>query len=371
MASRASNRKIRTGRALLIAAGLLMVFGLASLLLADRGPDEVPPARPRPTAKATPAESGAGPIPAQSEPASTPVAATAAVAVPPASSSASAPLPLPPLDAPIASVRAELEQRARAGDARAACRLAADLSRCSGVDRRRRFRDYVDPSQRADGGSSQRMAERELNWRVDTTARIEEQLAHDEKVCAGLAPEDTREALTWLYQAASLGSVPAMSSFAGADWWWGGAAVHHPDLVARYAAEAPRMAEAAIAAGDASLLFRLGLVLSDRTAWGGYGPLREVMTPDPVRARALLLAATTIVNAPESPIERPGRRTLRSAERILGELEANLDAGQIAESERQAAVIRSAVSARPASRAAAARPYQPMSEFIPATDCEN
>ncbi len=277
-----------------------------------------------------------------------PAPGAARAPVPTAAATAVLPAPLPPIGAPLADVLAELEQRARAGEAPAACRLAAELSRCGSLERRRQIRGMVDPvanpQGRRDGGRPD--GDGVPDWQIEAAARLDVGIETDEQVCAGISREQSRNSLPWLYEAARLGSLPAMTSFARASWWNDGSAVHHPQILERYRAEAATMAEAAIAAGDRTMLAPLGLALAGSP--GPFNMLSEVVEPDPVRARALLLLASGDPGAANA--QAGGRRGIRGADlvrRAIDQLDTQLDAAAIAASEAQAAQLRAALDSRP------------------------
>jgi len=276
--------------------------------------------------------------------------APARPAAPAAATAQPLPQPLPPIGAPLAGVLSELEQRAKAGEAPAACRLAAELSRCGSLERRRMFRGMFDPlanPQRNRDGSG-RDGESIPDWQIDAAARLDVGIEVDEQICADISREQTRNSLPWLYEAARLGSLPAMTSFVSAAWWNDGSAVHHPQILDRYRAEATTMAEAAIAAGDRSLLMPLGLALAGSA--GMFGLLSEVAAPDPVRARALLLVAASAPGASSARGDggfRRGNRGVDMVRRTLDQLDAQLAPADVAASEAQAARLRSAINASP------------------------
>lgn len=87
--------------------------------------------------------------------------------------------PLPPMDSPVVETVLALRERARSGDAVAACRLAADLMLC----------DWLQPSR----------------------ATISDDTEHR---CRGLDESDLRESARWLRAAARAGHVPSMRTYA-------------------------------------------------------------------------------------------------------------------------------------------------------------
>jgi hypothetical protein len=113
---------------------------------------------------------------------------------------------LPPLDSPVVSVFDDLAERARRGDARAACRLAVELQRC-------RMAGFM-------GGGSrrlERMAAREEDEQrresmINELARIEAERARSEAVCSGLDTQQLDQAFAYQQQAAQ--AMPELRTWA-------------------------------------------------------------------------------------------------------------------------------------------------------------
>jgi hypothetical protein len=344
------------------AAAGIVVLALAALLLrresgpATEGAQDPAPSSAAVDATAQPPSEGAVP------PAGDASAARAAGQAVPSTALGTGAAPLPPPDTPLAAMLDELEERARAGEARAACRLASELSRCAMLQRRREFRAMVDPS----GGGPARGSRFE-EWRIDATARLELQIERDEAVCAGIDRAQSRQSIQWLHRAASAGHVPSMASFATGAWMvYEPGFVHQPELVAAYARDAAAMATRAVEAGDTRLLLPLGLAYAGRS--GMAAPLGELVEPDPAKARALLALAA------ETPAAEGGRRGQRRAnvgERVMAELDATLDPAQRAAAEAEAARLR---AAWPAKRAPIdAPPFDPLGPtegLLQPADCE-
>lgn len=256
--------------------------------------------------------------------------------------------PLPPIDTPVAAILDELEARARAGDVRAACRLASELSRCGSVDKRlamqvRQTESLAEqPSVRTD-------------QQVDSIARFDLALELDQQACAGVTKARTREALRWLLVAARGRHAPSMTAFLAGGWFLEPASIHHVEVFAAYAREAESMAIALVEMGDPTVLRLLGMAYAEDHAYG-LPHLYEVVTPDPVTARAMLA-----LSLERAPMPRPAaapRVATRSwtdpTQRSLERLDARLDATQRAEADALLARLRERVAptpppARPAS----------------------
>lgn len=243
--------------------------------------------------------------------------------LPPSAPASLAAQPLPPLDAPVADILDALEQRARAGDVRAACRLASELGRCGSLQRRRAM-----DLGRSLAQSPPRQISDEM---VDVAARISMALEADERACVGVAAERTADAVLWLQRAAAGRHLPSMVAFAGGFWMSGDSSfVARPEVVATYARDAVPMALATLEAGDPTLANALGLAYAGR--WSGT-PLDRLVKRDDAQAYALLAAAGAAAPAPPMPIVR--RTPEDPHARTLADLEASLAPEQRARAESE------------------------------------
>lgn len=104
--------------------------------------------------------------------------------------------PLPPLDAAVADVFDDLESRARTGDADAACRLAAELQRCSAA----RF------TQNMANDAERDLARRNLapEGAIDYIARAQAFSESAGAGCDGLSDQQLASAFDWQRQAAMM-----------------------------------------------------------------------------------------------------------------------------------------------------------------------
>lgn len=116
--------------------------------------------------------------------------------------------PLPPIGVPLKDVLNDLKQRAADGDARAACRLSSDLSKCRFLPRiREMLSTEITSAARAVAGSTE----------VARATRAATQLSalreRSERVCSGITDETSRDAWRFLLQAANRGHVDSMLRF--------------------------------------------------------------------------------------------------------------------------------------------------------------
>lgn len=271
---------------------------------------------------------------------------------------------LPPPDAPLAGILDALEARARRGDVQAACRLAADLSRCSSLPRRR-------ASQVARGNWQVPSDPKVVEQMIDASARVELALEQDERMCAGVDATRSRQATAWLLAAAQGGHLPSMAAFIGGSWMMDPTVVHHPEVVAAFAREAGSMARRVAESGEPSAIHLLA------TAFAGEPPypmpLAEVLQPDPVLARALFGVAMgeRAVDAP-TPV-RPGAPGSPRFDPFRARFE-QFDATLTPQQRDAAKVLQDTLQARVASaRAAAAHARMPRSmsvQFIDPAGCD-
>lgn len=227
---------------------------------------------------------GAGPAPV----AGTPSAAAGGAAV----GQVPAPwAPLPPPGQPLRLVAADLRARADRGDARAACRLAAEAMYCDGAWLAAREAER----------SAQRVLAHVAKMPVDAGTRervrgqqaaAEANLAATEARCGGVDPLDPAERVHYWRQAALAGHPAAMRHYAvGNAFRWRDVVEVAPQLDI-YRREAESVATRAARAGDLDLAIALGLAYlgtRDDPSWRPF--LAQVLRPDPARALAWLQAA--------------------------------------------------------------------------------
>jgi hypothetical protein len=116
---------------------------------------------------------------------------------------------LPPSGVPLKDVLDDLKERAARGDARAACRLSADLTNCHFLPvMRERLAAEIDQAARGEQGSLQ-----DVRSTLSAT-RISQLVKTSERICAGVEPGESREAWRYLLQAANQGHVDSMLRFA-------------------------------------------------------------------------------------------------------------------------------------------------------------
>jgi hypothetical protein len=329
----------------------------ADATLGDAAPAEWPlagPVEPRPDA----------PVDAPRAPATTD--ARAAPATSPAS------LPLPPPGAPLAGMIDDLERRARAGDARAACRLAAEIGRCANVSRREAYAAQAQHAPPPSGGPQADPTQ--IERYVEFAARQQVELESDQALCAGVPQERLRGAAPWMLAAARGGNQAAMLAFTSGLWpMLDPYAMRHAEVFAAYSREAERMALALVESGSPEMMRSLGMAYA---AGNPGSPLGAVVDPDPVRGHALLrlLLEHRPSGAPPVPPRPAGvgvtvARALPE-QRAFETLDASLDPGQRAASDALFARLGARRDEYDARVRAGARPTRFINSIIQPEACD-
>lgn len=209
--------------------------------------------------------------------------------------------PLPALDAPVARVLPELERRAAAGEASAACRIAAELQSCGGLALQRQdFDRWL--------GERRRALELSINGANPESTRVfsetferelavrEQQLARAGRHCEDVpAPAALDQIQRWR-DAARMGNATAMRQYASGNVFRWGTILETAPALAAYRAEAEPMALAMARGGD----LEMNLLLA-----AAYSPL-------PSRSRSLLGQA----------VQRDGAKSLLMYRRVLAHVQA-------------------------------------------------
>lgn len=171
----------------------------------------------------------------------------------PPTTSAPAPvaLPLPPPDAPLRESIAALDQAARRGDAKAACRLAGELRRCR-VAARWEGELRTSPQTAADFGLSMNPEATAEFDRVQARRRgvMEAAIEH----CRGVEREHFATDAAYLSMAAAAGHRPSQIEFIAGHHLQPAAMLADPSQLQVYRANANRYFTNALEAGDLAVL---------------------------------------------------------------------------------------------------------------------
>lgn len=243
--------------------------------------------------------------------------------------------PLPPLEAPFDSVFADLSRRAKAGDAQAACRLAAEFDLC---ERRRQRLAQLQASIQAiastpTGGSrgprtpdaQRRMQDRRQRMLADFGLQSDA-LLRDLEQCARVPPATPAQRTAWWRAAALGGHLPSLTQYAvGNGFRWREMLQNLPALQT-YRVEAEALARRAAAAGDVQATLALAhAYASSNQDNARRSMLAQVVQPDDAEA----LAMYRRVAAQRAGDERPVAKTmLRSLERSIRTLQSDMTDAQ-------------------------------------------
>jgi len=175
------------------------------------------------------------------------------LAAPPAADAAAATAPLDPA-LPLRDTIADLERRARGGEAVAACLLGAELLRC---ERARNMQPYVDNIEsqmrhHARASAKPEDIDRGIDQALRRQAENAEILAH----CEGVDPAAHAPPARWFGIAAQAGHRPSMVRFLGAELYRPDQLFRDPGLIALYRTQAPRHFATLLEAGDVEFLQR-------------------------------------------------------------------------------------------------------------------
>ena len=237
--------------------------------------------------------------------------APAAVATTPTTAT---PQPLPAPDTPVADMLEPLLERARRGDAGAACRLASELQRCRDNAVREGFRGR-DIEARVAGESNERRRES----MIQAMAQMEVERERAESVCAGVTDEQIALAFPLQMQAAQarpelrnwLAINPALDTRFFLD---------NMESWQQYRQVAMPWMEEAAAGGDISALIALARVHGDDRSFGPpIPPFRELDDERFIAYAALLerygMTIPPVQHAAEEARERVDPAVIAAAER--------------------------------------------------------
>ncbi len=230
------------------------------------------------------------------------------VAVPSAATTASVPRepkPLPPLDTPLATILPDLEQRAAAGDAAAACRIAAERATCGWLRAQREHHlAWAAAEQKkfeiASASASPEVVAQAARQLDVEMSRREAQLEANESRCEGVeVPSPASIAANWR-RAARLGSPSAMRYWASGQAIQPNGVLDALDELAAYRAGAPAMAHLLVRDGDLAMTLLMATAtapLSSRT----MSLLGQAVEEDAALSLALYRRALAALEAAGDP----------------------------------------------------------------------
>ncbi|MET0327607.1 MAG: hypothetical protein ABW163_02430 [Luteimonas sp.] len=230
--------------------------------------------------------------------------------------------PLPPLDAPLAQIHGELRRRAAAGEAGAACRLAAEHERCE--MERQHLRAVVSQVEHLDSATRRdrdRIPSEALQHRARMRTQVETQVREKTASvaqCDAAPPLSPEARARYWRQAALAGHVPAMRHYAsGNGFRWHDLMDALPALQT-YRREAEGIARRAALEGDAASAYALAMAYIDGGGhWRSF--LAQSVTPDLTQALAWFSVLSRHPAITRLPPEHP---TARSVSQHLATLQA-------------------------------------------------
>ena len=272
----------------------------------------------------------AGDVAAASDPMSDPAAASGATRP------RRAEAPLPDLTTPLRDTWHGLKQRADAGEAGAACRLAAEMEFCDGI----RLRLDAASAMLADHeamAAPPGAADADAATRADARRRAittgSERLLEQSRHCEGAPAFSPQDSVRYWRSAALGGHVGAMRHYAVGNAFRMNDTLDNLDALRVYRREAETIAQRAVAAGDLLTAAALASAYSPQRRGNRRYLLAQSVQPDAGRALALFLYVRERLRVgPEPPPRLQARldSTIRT-------LEAELSPAALSQARAQAA----------------------------------
>ncbi|MCL1550192.1 hypothetical protein [Xanthomonas nasturtii] len=214
--------------------------------------------------------------------------------------------PLPPVDTPLRQVFDELSRRAKAGDSAAACRLAAELERCDGIQERLAgYDDQVWRLQRAEEKNDVEVADREgrAAWKrmLDSMAPGIVQAAER---CDGVRQVTAAERVALWRQSALAGNSGALAHYVVGNAFRRREMLEVLPELQRYRKEAESLALEASAQGDLQTSLVLAAAYSPRRDTGEKLFLAQVVKTDLASSLALYRRGIQLLPATATPRSR-------------------------------------------------------------------
>jgi len=240
--------------------------------------------------------------------------------------------PLPDLATPLRDTWQGLKQRADAGDAGAACRLASELEFCDGIRQRLDSASAMlaDPDVMTSlrGASDEDIAARR---RALTTGS--ERLLEQSRHCEGVPVFSPQDRVRYWRSAAHGGNVAAMRHYAVGNAFRMNDTLDNLDALRIYRGEAEAIAQRAVAAGDLITAMTLAASYSPHRRGNRRYLLAQSVQPDAGRALALYLYVQQRAQA-GTALPEPMQKRMASMIRML---EADLSPDALSQARAQAA----------------------------------
>lgn len=295
----------------IMAAGVLLLSLVAWVRYSEPEPPE-PPARAKTTAEVP---FGAGIERSSTDGASAPASVTASSELLSDATAASSGMTAVAVAPLLRDEIADLDRRARAGDANAACRLGAELLLC---ERARVMQPYTDNIEGQARVLAQRgVGEQDIDRQIDAALRRQADNAAALARCEGVDETHWPVPARYFHLAAQAGHRPSMAQFLNAERFRADQLFRDPELIPLFRANAPRYFQQLLEEGDADLLQRWSM-----SAAMPHDILHQVLPPpwnDPGFATAMqqqALMGRGIQPPPVSLRYPPTQEQIAEAERV-------------------------------------------------------
>jgi hypothetical protein len=219
--------------------------------------------------------------------------------------------PVIPPDMPVPELLALLGDRARAGDAVAACELGRALNECRMQSIVRRMPTRPAPPSDAAG--------KDVESFVNAEAAREEWQERLAQRCDGLAPGEIAQGVGHQARAALAGHVPSLVDFINAPMTSPAEFIRDPQLGQLYRTQVWPMLRRALAAGD----FQAANMMMIQLGMGQMSPLSAVIPAtyqDADAARAMMVLLGSPMPMPLQSAAAPSPEAIETAQRWVDEL---------------------------------------------------
>ena len=250
--------------------------------------------------------------------------------------------PLPPLDTPLRTVVRELTARAKAGDARAMCRLAAEYQYCADLQARMQMIEsgVARAQARSGDGPGPGRGSRSAERMAAAFDNVNERYQH----CEGVAVPASTDIVRYMRGAAAAGHPQASGYYVSGEMFRNRDTIENLNELMLYRDQAETLARTAVDRGDLRAAWALVEAYAADPSDFRRSLLAQAVEPAPDRALALLygLRASTTPAAAADPAS--AQIVERLEERIAG-LEQKLPQADVARLRSQPSGIGKAAAA--------------------------
>lgn len=246
---------------------------------------------------------------------------------------------LPDADTPLLQIHEALTRRAAAGDARAACRLAAEHERCESSRQQLRAVDEQDEQQTRWLDAQQQVTDQMRQRLTQSRNRLESRRVFLAQVlvnCEAAPPLSPADRARYWRQAALAGHLPAMRHYASGSAFRLHELMETLPALQTYRREAETIAVRAATHGDVASMYALALAYASFDDGRRRSFLAQSVTPDLPRALGWFTALSRHPAITALPKQHPVATTVA---RHLAELQAAATADEAAQAARLAATV--------------------------------